>query len=1061
MGARLSTKLTLDSTQHNQSLNDAVKNVSKYKREVDSANKKLNDFSKSTSSVGSSISGMMNAFKSGDFMGFANSARSAATAIGALVPAAGSATTAVSGLGAAVTTALGPIGIIGAAIGAAIGITSAAIGKTEEFNQSIRGLSALTGVTGSTLDQMGNDAIDLSMKFGTAAKDIVDSMKMIGSQAPQLLTDLEGLKKVTQSAMVLEKASDGMTVQDTAKAITTVMNQMDVAASESDKIINSLAAGSQKGAADVLYLTTAIEKCGTVAKNSNMSYQQLVGAIETLAPKFSSADVAGTGLNAMLLKLTTQANDNFNPAVVGLEKALENLSKANLSAAQKLEMFGRGGLVAANTLIEGRDALKDMTESVTDTTTAYDQMETKQGSLAGMTNKLKASWDALMIAYGQSPQVKAVVAIIGLVIKGVTLLIQACTKMVQLWNRVWNEIGQVIVAVWENYIKPCWDAIVETVTNSAIYKAVVKIWTSIVEFIRKAIGKITQWWIAFKKMIGVKTEVKVPVNMEVKKPKGDLELPSNLPGTSKTKSSKVKIEYDTGSLDDLEAKLTALQKKLTSKNLSPIDVEKTNKEIEELKEKIEKKKIELGIKPKKGILEDIEDQISKLDAKIHELNPQIDIVKINELQVKKEALEKLKKDTEAAFNGAVVKGKKFESEGTEGSLKYAQDKISYYKQRIELEVEGTENYEYLSKQLREWTEKENIIRLKVEEDTSNLDKKSLEYISNKVSYFKAQLNMYSAESPEYANAIKELKYWTEKEQEVKLKVELDQSGAKTGSLKELETRISNLQALISVEVYRTPEYNRLKKELDALTKEENVIRTRMEIDDMSGFEKMQRLTDVFGGIDGVVGSISSLTEAIEQDANAWEILMGIINVFSNTLNAIQTVIEAVTMVQQLLGTATQETSAITTAAAAQETANAAQTATASATTIAAKSGEAIAEATASGAKMPFPLNLAAIAAGIAAVIAAFKMIGSFANGGIVQGRTTIGDYNLARVNAGEMILNQRQQNNLFRAIDQDKIRGGNGGLVGTVVKVKGNDFYLALSNLAKTKNKIGKNIYDI
>jgi hypothetical protein len=70
-----------------------------------------------------------------------------------------------------------------------------------------------------------------------------------------------------------------------------------------------------------------------------------------------------------------------------------------------------------------------------------------------------------------------------------------------------------------------------------------------------------------------------------------------------------------------------------------------------------------------------------------------------------------------------------------------------------------------------------------------------------------------------------------------------------------------------------------------------------------------------------------------------------------------------------------------------------------------KEAGAIASATASGASLPFPANLAAIAAGIAAVVAAFAMIASFADGGIIGGTTTIGDYNIARVNKGEMILN--------------------------------------------------------
>lgn len=94
------------------------------------------------------------------------------------------------------------------------------------------------------------------------------------------------------------------------------------------------------------------------------------------------------------------------------------------------------------------------------------------------------------------------------------------------------------------------------------------------------------------------------------------------------------------------------------------------------------------------------------------------------------------------------------------------------------------------------------------------------------------------------------------------------------------------------------------------------------------------------------------------------------------------------------------------------------------TNTAAKSGESIAEAVKSGAKLPFPANIAAIAAGVAAVVGALSMIGSFATGGIVGGTSTTGDKLLARVNSGEMILNMSQQRRLFGMLNSTSpIRG--------------------------------------
>lgn len=95
---------------------------------------------------------------------------------------------------------------------------------------------------------------------------------------------------------------------------------------------------------------------------------------------------------------------------------------------------------------------------------------------------------------------------------------------------------------------------------------------------------------------------------------------------------------------------------------------------------------------------------------------------------------------------------------------------------------------------------------------------------------------------------------------------------------------------------------------------------------------------------------------------------------------------------------------------------------------AAEGSEALAAVTASGAKQPFPANLIAIAAGVAAVVAALST--TFADGGIFGGAGTVGDLNIARVNKGEMILNGTQQSRLFNLLNgqggySDIMAGGN------------------------------------
>lgn len=205
--------------------------------------------------------------------------------------------------------------------------------------------------------------------------------------------------------------------------------------------------------------------------------------------------------------------------------------------------------------------------------------------------------------------------------------------------------------------------------------------------------------------------------------------------------------------------------------------------------------------------------------------------------------------------------------------------------------------------------------------------------------------------------------------------------------------------------------------------------------------------DIIGGLEGignVVNSIESLSNALANGADAWTVFMGVVDTATTILQTVGSVMTAVNTITELLGATTAATAAIDTAATSQEVAN-------SGAKVAANSAEAISSATKEGSKMPFPLNIAAIAAGIAAVVAGIAMIGSFADGGIIGGNSFHGDNMFARVNAGEMILNNKQQGNLFRLLDGGGVASNNGT---PTVKIKGSDLYVALNNYGSKMGKI-------
>lgn len=85
--------------------------------------------------------------------------------------------------------------------------------------------------------------------------------------------------------------------------------------------------------------------------------------------------------------------------------------------------------------------------------------------------------------------------------------------------------------------------------------------------------------------------------------------------------------------------------------------------------------------------------------------------------------------------------------------------------------------------------------------------------------------------------------------------------------------------------------------------------------------------------------------------------------------------------------------------------------------------------------------------------------GSFAEGGIVGGSSYSGDKLLARVNSQEMILNSRQQRNLFNLLDTGTMPQRGGTNVQVTGVVRGTDLLLVQKNTNKVRAKSGSQIY--
>lgn len=256
-----------------------------------------------------------------------------------------------------------------------------------------------------------------------------------------------------------------------------------------------------------------------------------------------------------------------------------------------------------------------------------------------------------------------------------------------------------------------------------------------------------------------------------------------------------------------------------------------------------------------------------------------------------------------------------------------------------------------------------------------------------------------------------------------------------------------------------------------LEKALKIAQVRQDIKDL-GKELKQGM---FSGVKNIASSADRMVSAFTQlrdvmndeDASAWERIMAVWNVMVNSVDSFMSIIQTIDTLRELtekLGKAKEAEAAIDTATTASKVANAnteaaVDTATTAVETsnasrkVAANTAEGASDAGKSAAKLPFPANIIAIGAAIAAAIAAFSVIPKFANGGVVSGRTLaeVGEYPGASSNP-EVIAPLSKLKDMIGGTGMANVRVEVGGKM----QLDGDTAYLQLKNYGK---RTGKKIF--
>ncbi len=295
-----------------------------------------------------------------------------------------------------------------------------AIQPGSSLNASLTDLSAITGLTGKALSEIGEAARSSARIFGTDAAQNVESYKLLLSQlSPDIAKSSEALKLMGSHVNTLSKTMSGNTVAAT-EVLTTAMNQYGVsldnpmrASKTMAEMMNVMAAAAKEGSAELPQIKAALENVGMVAKTTGVTFSETNAAIQVLDKAGKKGAEGGVALRNTLSILSEgrflpkQTREALEEAGINIAQLADHTTPltTRLNALKPImndtalvtKLFGRENAAAAIALINSSRDIDDYNRKIQGTNTAVDQAKIVMGSYQEQIKRITAFFNDFKI----------------------------------------------------------------------------------------------------------------------------------------------------------------------------------------------------------------------------------------------------------------------------------------------------------------------------------------------------------------------------------------------------------------------------------------------------------------------------------------------------------------------------------------------------------------------------------------------------------------------------------------------------------------------------------------
>lgn len=310
-----------------------------------------------------------------------------------------------------------------------VGFGALALKASADFERSMNKVQALSGATGSALNDLSQQAQELGRTTQYSASQAADGMgflAMAGFEASQILAAMPSTLQLAAAAqMDLATAAD-----ITSNILTGYALPVEELGRANDVLVRTFTRSNTS----LQQLGEAMKYVGPLAAGLGIEFEEVAAAIGLFGNAGIQGSMAGTSLRRALSSLSNptaavastinrlglnvrQADGSMRPLV----EILEQLERAGADTTDMMVLFGdRGGPAMAALLEQGSTALRNFTADLEESGGTAERIAAAQmRGLSGATLELKSALEGLQIAVTSGGALAGVTGLVRSVAGGV------------------------------------------------------------------------------------------------------------------------------------------------------------------------------------------------------------------------------------------------------------------------------------------------------------------------------------------------------------------------------------------------------------------------------------------------------------------------------------------------------------------------------------------------------------------------------------------------------------------------------------------------------------------